>query len=256
MVVDSRRVLYALTLIDCRQKYAGSILGTLWYPLYSLLLLGSYSFIYLVVFRMKYREFGTYGFVLFIFAGLIPYLGFSEALSGSVLSVRASLTLLRNSVFPLELVPLKHVLSAFVPLCCSLAIVILMILPTSHAGWHLLYLPVPLISLLCLSLCGAWLLSGIAVAVPDVAQFVNIVLLLFMFVSPIGYSIDMVPERARLFVYLNPMTFLIEAFRYSLLGVRHTPLWVDALFLAGCGAAMCAAAALFRQFVPALFDYE
>ena len=56
-------------MIECRRKYAGSILGMLWYPLYSLLLLGSYCFVYLVVFRVRYRELGTYEFVLFVFSG-------------------------------------------------------------------------------------------------------------------------------------------------------------------------------------------
>src|SRR5438045_827388 len=142
------RVLWALTLIECRRKYAGSILGVLWYPLYSTLLLGSYCFLYLVVFRVRYRELGTYEFVLFVFSGLIPYLGFSEAVSTGLGSVKANLALLRNAVFPIELVPVKHVLAAMVGLFSSLALLIVMILPTSYRGWHLLYLPLPLVSLL------------------------------------------------------------------------------------------------------------
>src|SRR3954471_8519293 len=95
-------VLWALTVIECRRKYAGSILGVLWYPLYSALLLGSYCFVYLVVFRVRYRDFSTYEFVLFVFAALIPYLGFSEAVTSGVVSVKANLALLRNAVFPIE----------------------------------------------------------------------------------------------------------------------------------------------------------
>lgn len=252
----SRRILYALTGVECRQKYAGSLLGLLWYPLYSALLLGSYCFIYLVVFKVKYRELSTYSFVLFIFSGLIPYLGFSDALTSSLPSVRANLRLLRNSVFPIELVPVKHVLAALVPLSCSLAILVAMILPTTHVGWHMAYLPVPVLLLVCVSLASAWLASALAVVVPDVAQLVNIALLLFMFVSPIGYSIDMVPRTARFLVYLNPMTFLIEAFRYALLGIRATPLWTDAVAVAVAVAVAGLSAALFRQFTPVLFDYE
>src|SRR6478735_5307594 len=115
----SWRVLRALTIIECRRKYAGSILGMLWYPLYSSLLLGSYCFVYLVVFRVRYKELGTYDFVLFVFSGLIPYLGFSEAISSGIGSVKANLALLRNAVFPIELVPVKHVLAANVGLLMS-----------------------------------------------------------------------------------------------------------------------------------------
>src|SRR4051812_47703145 len=94
-VLRSWRVLRTLTMVECRRKYAGSILGVLWYPLYSTLLLGSYCFVYLVVFRVRYRELGTYEFVLFVFSGLIPYLGFSEAVSTGLGSVKANLALLR-----------------------------------------------------------------------------------------------------------------------------------------------------------------
>src|SRR5262245_65295365 len=94
----SWRILWALTVIESRRKYAGSILGMLWYPLYSALLLASYSFVYLVVFRVRFAEFGTYGYVLFIFSGLIPFLGFSEAVAMSRPSVRQSLSILKNAV--------------------------------------------------------------------------------------------------------------------------------------------------------------
>ena len=252
----SRHVLWSLTAIECRRKYAGSILGLFWYPLYSSLLLGSYCFVYLVVFRVRYREFSTYDFVLFICAGRIPYLGFSEAVSTGLGSVKANLALLRNAVFPIEFVPVKHVLAALVGLLSSLALLILMIAPTRYLGWHLLYLPVPLILLLLFTLAVVWLLSAVAVVVPDVAQIVNIALLLFMFVSPIGYSVDMVPERVRLLVYLNPMTWLIDAFRYALLGLRSSPGWYDALFLGVSALAAAASGAFFRRMSPIFSDYE
>ena len=243
-------------MIECRRKYAGSILGTLWYPLYSLLLLGSYCFLYLVVFRVRYRELGTYEFVLFVFSGLVPYLGFSEAVSTGLGSVKANLALLRNAVFPIELVPVKHVLAAMVGLLSSLALLIVMIAPTSYAGWHLLSLPVPLLSLLLFTLGVIWLLSAIAVVVPDIAQIVNIALLLFMFISPIGFTIDSVPVRVRALVYLNPLTYLIEEFRFALIGVRVSPVWFDALFLVAALALALAAATFFRRMSPIFSDYE
>lgn len=252
----SWRVLRALTFIECQRKYAGSILGILWYPLYSALLLGSYCFVYLVVFRVRYKELGTYDFVLFVFAGLIPYLGFSEAIGVGVGSVKANLALLRNAVFPIELVPVKHVLAALVGLMISLVILILMVLPTRHAGWHLLYLPVPLVSLLLLSVAIVWVLSAVAVVVPDIAQVVNIALLLFMFVSPIGYSVDMVPTRARALVFLNPMTYLIESFRYAVIGIRQSPMWFDAAFLVVVAGAAALAGVFFRSLSPIFSDYE
>jgi len=252
----SWHVLWTLTKIECRRKYAGSILGTLWYPLYSMLLLGSYCFVYLVVLRVRYREFGTYEFVLFVFSGLIPYLGFSEAVSTGLGSVKANLTLVRNAVFPIEFVPVKHVLAAMVGLFSSLSILMVMILPTSSRGWHLLYLPLPLVSLLLFSVGVIWFLSAVAVVVPDIAQVVNISLLLLMFVSPIGFSVDLVPPQARALVYLNPMTYLIEGFRYALIGIRMTPMWTDAAFLLASLGLAAISGAFFRRMSPMFSDYE
>jgi lipopolysaccharide transport system permease protein len=245
-----------LTLIECRRKYAGSILGTLWYPLYSTLILGSYCFLYLVVFRVRYRELGTYEFVLFVFSGLIPYLGFSEAVSTGLGSVKANLTLLRNAVFPIELIPVKHVLAAMVSLLSSLALLIAMILPTAYRGWHLLYMPVPLVGLVLFTIGIIWILSAVAVVVPDIAHIVNVALLLFMFLSPIGFSIDLVPPRARPLVWFNPMSYLIEAFRYALIGVRDTPLWFDGAFLIATVLLAASAGSFFRRMSPVFSDYE
>src|SRR5690348_6535328 len=69
-----RRVLAAVVYLEFQKKYAGSVLGMLWHLLYAALLLATYSFVYLVVFRARFSEFGSFDYVLFIFAGMVPYL--------------------------------------------------------------------------------------------------------------------------------------------------------------------------------------
>jgi lipopolysaccharide transport system permease protein len=252
----SWRVLWTLTLIETQRKYAGSVLGTLWYPLYSALLLGSYCFVYLVVLRMRFKEFGEYDYVLFVFAGLIPYLGLSEAVMTSTASVRQSLAILKNAVFPIEFVPVKFVSAALLGLLSSLAILFVMVLPTRYFGWHILYLPVAVAILFVYCVMMAWALSAIAVFVPDLLQVVNIMLLLLMFMSPVGYSVDMVPERVRFLVYLNPLTYLIEAFRFAMLGIRVLPLWADAAFAAACIIGGAVTGTFFRRVSPIFADYD
>jgi lipopolysaccharide transport system permease protein len=252
----SWRVLWALTVIETRRKYAGSVLGMLWYPTYSALLLGCYCFLYLVVFKMRFKELGSYQYVLFVFSGLIPYLGLSEAIQTSTSSVRQSLSVLRNAVFPIEFVPMKFVCAALFGLFSSLVILVLMVLPTTFFGWHILYLPVAVAALFLFCLAVAWVLSATAVMLPDIAQVVNIALMLLMFISPVGYSIDMVPARVRFLVYLNPLTYLIEAFRFAMLGVRDIPLWVDGAFIVACLIAASVAGTFFRRLSPIFADYE
>jgi lipopolysaccharide transport system permease protein len=252
----SWRVLWALTVIESRRKYAGSVLGMLWYPMYSAMLLASYCFVYLVVFKMRFKELGSYEYVLFAFSGLIPYLGFSEAVNSSATSVRQNLTLLKNAVFPIEFVPVKFVCAALFGLITSLVILMAMVVPTAYFGWHVLYLPVAVAGLFLFGVTVAWTLSAITVLLPDVVQIVNIALLLLMFLSPVGYSIDMVPPRVRLLVYLNPLTYLIESFRYALLGIRFMPMWVDAVFLGACIVGAALSGTFFRRLSPIFSDYE
>jgi lipopolysaccharide transport system permease protein len=228
----------------------------LWYPMYSALLLGSYCFLYLVVFKMRFKELGTYEYVLFVFSGLIPYLGFSEAVNSSTASVRQNLTILKNAVFPIEFVPVKFVCAAMFGLVSSLAILVMMIVPTHYAGWHILYLPVPFIALFLFCVMIAWTLSAVAVVLPDIMQVTNISLLLLMFLSPVGFTPDMVPAGMRFLIYLNPLTYLIDAFRFSVLGTRFLSGWIDAVFIGVCLIGAALAGTFFRRLSPIFSDYE
>jgi lipopolysaccharide transport system permease protein len=186
----------------------------------------------------------------------VPYIGFSDAVATTTPSIKANLVLVRNTVFPVELIPVRQLLVSLAGLGFSLAVLIALILPTGFAGWHLLYLPVPLLLLVLFTAGLTWLLSALAVLIPDLNYIVNLLLLLFMFVSPIGFRISQVPPSARLAVLANPMTYLIESFRYALLGLRTTPLWYDAVF--GVFALMLAAVGVsfFRTLMPVFSDYE
>jgi lipopolysaccharide transport system permease protein len=249
-------MLLAVARIEFRKKYAGSALGILWYPLYAALLLGVYCFVYMVVFRMRFAEMSSYEFVLFVFAGLVPYLGFSEALATGVSSIRANVALVRNTVFPIELIPVKHLLVSMAGLCVSLAILFLMILPTERAGWHWLYLPVPIVLLFVFTLAVIWVMSAIAALVPDVAHLVNLLLLVLLFGSPIGYRIEQVPDSAVLLIYANPLTYLVESFRFACIGERSTPPWLDGAFAGAALLAACLAASFFRRLMPLFADHE
>ena len=171
-------------------------------------------------------------------------------------SVRQNLTLLRNAVFPIEFVPVKHVCAALVGTFSSLALIIAMVAPTRYMGWHVLYLPVAVAFLLLYCVMVGWILSAITVFLPDIMQVVNIVLLLLMFLSPVLFTVDMVPERLRFFVYFNPLTYLIESFRFAFLGVRNLPMWSDALFALFCVLGTALAGSFFRRVSPIFADYE
>jgi len=255
-LIRSRHILWAVTRVDFEKRYAGSALGLLWYPLYSALLLAMYSFVYMVIFQTRYADFGNYHYVLFIFSGLVPYLGFSDAVATSASSIKANIAVVRNAVFPVELIPIKQLLVSVAGLFISLAILLVLIAPTSLFGWHVLYLPVSLALLLLFTAGVVWLVAATAALVPDVTYLVNLLLLFFLFISPIGYSVSQVPRGALFWVAINPMTYLVESFRFALLGVRDTPLWVDGAFAVVSLIFTAAAGTVFRRLTPIFSDYE
>jgi lipopolysaccharide transport system permease protein len=128
--------------------------------------------------------------------------------------------------------------------------------PTAHAGWHFLYLPVAVAGLATFCVMIAWILSATAVVVPDLAQVVNIALMLLMFVSPVGYTMGDVPRNMRFLLFLNPLTYLIDMFRFAVLGIRELPWWIDLAFLTFSAAGAALAGTFFRRVSPIFSDYE
>ncbi len=253
-------MLAAVTRIEFKKKYAGSVLGVLWYPLYAALLLGMYTFVFTVMFPIRFEDasFGTFDYIVMMFAGLVPYLGFSDALATGVTSIKGNIALVKNAIFPIELIPVKHLLVSMVGLHISLGLLLVVIIPTDYFGWHLLYLPVASSLLFLFTLAVVWVLSAIAVLVPDLNYFVNLLLLLLIFVSPIAVQLPQLKSGVRVLMYFNPLTHLIESYRFALLGegFRFTPLWCDALFFAASLVAVCVAGAFFRRLMPLFSDYE
>ncbi|MGH2361387.1 MAG: ABC transporter permease [bacterium] len=252
-----RAVLLAVTRVELGRRYAGSFLGALWYPLYWAILLGMYCFVYIVILRQKLPELGEFGYVLFIFSGLIPYFGISDAIASGTASVRQNMSFVRNAIFPVELIPVKAVLVALVSQAVAVAILAVLAVAAQFGGWHLLYLPVPFLFEVLL-LCGVvWALSAINVLVPDIQQVTTLVLWLLLFLSPIGFTISQVPASYRWVVWLNPLTYLIEEFRFALLGTRtmQAPASI-ALLVAISITFAIVGAVVFRRLMVVFAEYE
>ena len=79
--VSYRRILAAITQVELAKKYSGSMFGRIWIVLYPILLLSIYLFVYMAVFQMRFSGSGRLDYVLYVFAALIPYIGFMEAVT-------------------------------------------------------------------------------------------------------------------------------------------------------------------------------
>lgn len=208
-----RRILFATAWTDVKGKYRGTFLGMGWSVLYPIIFLCLYAVVYLLIFKIRLPNYTSFEYVLMIFSGLIPFLGFSESLSTGVGSVLANRGLIRNTMFPIELIPVKAVLASSVTMVVGL-IMLLMILwfrgtmPPSQA-----LIPIIFLLQLIFTIGIIWLLSALNVFFQDLGQMIGVLVLFLMLVSPIAYTHEMIPESLMPLMYPNPLFYMIMLYR-------------------------------------------
>lgn len=251
-----RNILAAVTRVELEKRYSGSALGLLWLALHPLLLLAIYLFVYSVVFRMQLSQYQGLDYAAFVFCGLIPFIGLSEALSAGTMSIKQNMHLVKNVMLPIELVPVRSVFASLATQLVGLAILIVFLAATGHLSWKALLLPL-LVALQVLMLIGLVLvLAPLAVVLTDVSYFVNLALMLLMFVSPIGYTREMVPPPFTILVDANPVTYMANAYREVLLSGQPLSATTIATFAVIAIACYAAGASFFSRFKSALADHE
>jgi lipopolysaccharide transport system permease protein len=255
-IVRYRKILTAVTGIEIAKRYSGSAFGMVWVVLYPALLLATYLFVYLVVLGIKLPEYSQFDYVLYIFCGLIPFLGLSEAVTTGCMALKQNLHLVKNVMLPIELIPVRTILVSMVTQTTSLGILIVLLACNGNLSFHLTWLPLVIILQFLLVLGLVLVLSLLTLLLPDIVYVVNLMLLLLMFISPIGFKPDMVPVAFRFVVYLNPIHYLIDVYRCSLLWGKLPSFQETAVCVLLCLVAFALGSTLFRAFKNVIADYE
>jgi lipopolysaccharide transport system permease protein len=256
IIYRHRRLLASITRVELSKRHAGSVLGMTWVVLQPALLLSIYLFIYMVVFRVRFEGMSSFGYVLYVFCGLVPYLGFMEALTTGGLSIKQNIHLVKNVMLPIELVPVRAVLVGMASQFVSIGLVLLLVTADGALSWHVLWLPI-VVALQIMWLSGlTWILSSLTVALPDVTYFVNLFVFMLMFLSPIGIKPEMVPQQFRWVIYLNPIYYLTEMYRDSMLNGHWPSPAAAAIYIAMCAGTFALGSAFFERFKAVLADYE
>lgn len=208
-----RRLLWQTTLNDIRSRFAGSVLGLVWLFFYPLLLLGAYALIYVYIFKVRFQLFDSNEYVALIFCGLIPFLGFAEALGFGVGSVVANSSLIKNTMFPIELVPVKSVLSSqSTQVAGMLMLIVVLVFLGKYSPWMPFFIIVWFLQLL-FSMGIIWILSSINVFARDLQNIVSVMVIFLMMISPIAYTEDMIPVEMRMLIRLNPLYYIIISYQ-------------------------------------------
>ncbi len=223
-VLINRHLISQMTKRDVIGRYRGSFIGIGWSFLHPLLMLAVFTFVFSVVFQTKWgvpvegQEEGKGFFAIVLFIGLIMHSFLSEILTRSPGLILSNVNYVKKVIFPLEVMPWISVLSALIHSGISLIVwVVAYLILVGIPGWQIVFLPLVMIPLVTLALGIAYLLASIGVFLRDIGQTMGIISSVLLFLSPVFFPIERLPETFQTLFLINPLTFIIQQAREVLI---------------------------------------
>jgi lipopolysaccharide transport system permease protein len=224
-IYSFRYALWNMATKKLKAKYKGSILGIAWALVSPLLLMVVITFVFTVVFKTEIKNFH-----LFVLSGIFPWVFFSSASTEAISAILGQRSIIRQFNIPIEILPLSSVLSNFFNFLIGWVIIYpvfilvnLQVIPLSL----LLFLTV-FINLIFV--CGIGLIfSALNVFFRDLEHLSGVLFMFWFWVTPVFYSLNMVPDSFRWICMLNPMTYFVEIYRSILFAAKPPDLFMFSL---------------------------
>lgn len=219
---------------EIRGKYKNSFLGVLWSFLNPLLQIVVYAIVFQIILKNPQEN-----YAVFICCGLIPWTFFSSSLTRSAFTMVENGNLLKKVYFPREILPISIVTSEAVNFLISTIIIIaFVVFGGLGISKYMVFYPIVWIAQYILLVGLSLIVSSISVYVRDLQHLIGVVLQLFFYATPIVYSADIIPDNLKWILNINPMTYIIEAYRdifYNQTMIDIMPL----LILIGISVVLC-----------------
>lgn len=217
-----RGLIWQFTQRELMGRYKGSMLGLVWTLLTPLLMLCVYTFVFSVIFKIRWSDAPAGAmradFALRMFCALIIFNVFAETVNRAPTLIVNSPNYVKKVVFPLEVLPLS-VLGACLFTALMSAVILLIgegVFVQRFPPWQIVYFPLVLLPLVMFTCGVAWFLASIGVFLRDVGHIISVVMQILFYVTPIFYSIKDIPRAFQIFFYINPLTVMVEGARYTL----------------------------------------
>ena len=200
---------------EVRGRYKNSILGVMWTFLNPLLQIAVYAMIFPYILKQQQPY-----YLIFVCVGLIPWSFFTTTIIQSTNTIIGNANIVKKVYFPREILPLSVVLSGAINFLIATIIILAFCIGGGKGiTWHIIIFPIILLLQMILQLAISFVLSAVTVYIRDIEHFVQIVLMLMFYATPIVYStatLDGSTTTARFMkqvIMLNPMTTIIEGYR-------------------------------------------
>lgn len=204
-----RQALWNMAVSGLKAKYSSSILGFSWAIINPLLLMLTITFVFSIIFKIGIKQ-----FPLFALSGIFPWMFFSSALSEATVSILNQQNIMRQFDLPREIIPLSSILSNFLNFLIGWLVIYPIFLIFNPKIIVLLPFLIVVLLLNFFFISGLGLIfSAINIFIRDVSQLLNLLLMLWFWVTPVFYSVDMVPLSFRWIYKLNPLVPYIEYYR-------------------------------------------
>lgn len=221
-IYSFRLAILSMSIRQIQSRYIGTLGGVVWSVIQPLMMIFVYWFVFAVGFKVKSPD--NLPYIVVFMCGLMPWMMFSEMLSTSVTAIGASAHLVKNSVFPTEILPVIHLFSSliahFIVLVIFLAIMLINKIPLSFYNLQFIYY---LFALSILGLGLSWFVSAVNVFIKDTQQILSVVINLWFWLTPIVWNLNMLPSKYQFFIKLNPFYYVVDGYKSSF--IYHLPIW-------------------------------
>lgn len=214
--ISYKYLLFQLTQREIKARYKQSFVGYAWVLINPLAQLFVYSFVFSLVFRFPTNNIP---YPVFLFSTLLPWTLFQTGLISATVSLVENGSLLKKVKFPREIIPYSTIFAKVLDFMFSSIVFLLFVLAyrVPLAGTSLLFFP--LFGVQVLLMIGlSFFLSALNLFYRDIQYLTNLLLMLWMYMTPIVYPLSMVPDQYLWLYKLNPMVGIMEGYRSALFG--------------------------------------
>lgn len=251
----NRRLIWQLAVHELRGRYAATLAGSVWAIVNPIVVILVFWFVATYGLRITFENGPPYFLVLF--SGLIPWMTFNEALTGSAGAVLAHQYLVKKIAFPLEILPVVNVIAAIIIHFFLVALLIFILIvsgvyPTLHSLQAIYFL----IAMTIFTTGLAWVFAALNVFSRDVGQALGPIMTVWFWITPIVWPVQNLPSWALWVAQINPVFYLVEGYRNAFLyGRPLSALWpLDLYFWVVTAILFVLGAAVFRSLKPHFAD--
>ncbi|HBM15549.1 MAG TPA: phosphate ABC transporter permease [Lentisphaeria bacterium] len=221
-----RELFWLLSWRDILVRYKQTVIGIAWSVLRPLLTMIVFTIVFGKLAKMP-SEGMPYS--ILVFSAMLPWQFFSNTLSEGGNSLLSNEKLISKVYFPRIIIPTTSMIVSLIDFLISFALLLILMIVTGFLpSWTIVFMPIFLIEAIVFSLGLTFFISAMNVKYRDFRYVLPFIIQFGLYISPVGFSSSIVPEKWRIFYYLNPMAGIIDSFRWCISGFTYN------IYITGC----------------------